>query len=51
MPLVLLSQFELGADSIRAGHQQGLAQALWKPHHSTETAEASHHLGSVGRLH
>ena len=51
MPVVLLGQFELRADSIRPGHQQGLAQPFWKPHHSTKAAEASHYLGTVGRLH
>jgi hypothetical protein len=50
MAVMILGELQLGADSVRSGHEKGFAQASWKTHEAAKSAETSHYFWSVGGL-
>jgi hypothetical protein len=45
---MVLGKLQLGAYSVRPGNQKGFAQASWKTHEATKSAEAPYYFWAVG---
>jgi hypothetical protein len=50
MAVMILGEFQLGADSVRSGHEKRFAQASWKAHEAAKSAKTSHDFWAVGGL-